>query len=461
MGLLVGCAHLPDATGMTRPRSPEALQARASLDGPVADWPTEQWWRAYGDPQLDGLVQEALVGSPDLAMAAARLERAEAALTMAGAARKPQVRLDAEALETKFSYHDLTPAYMTPQGWNDRGRVALDFRWELDFWGRNRAALAAATSERAAKEAEWAQARLILTAEVTAGYAEWGRLWAHRDTAAQAVAIRRTTAALLAERYTHGLETRGGLREGDARLATAEGALLAVEERIELQRHRLAALLGAGPDRGLAITRPDLKLEPGYGLPADLGLNLLGRRPDIVAARLRAEAAASRIRQRRAAFYPDLSLTAFLGVQSLGLDNLTRPGADLGGAGPALSLPIFSGGRLRGQLRGAQADHREAVAAYDAALVHALQDVADRAASLKALGPRLDRAREAAAAAAEAHRVALDRYRGGLANHLEVLSAEEGLLASLDLRTDLGALALVHHVGLQSALGGGYRTLSR
>src|SRR5262249_2808149 len=155
------------------------------------------------------------------------------------------------------------------------------------------------------------------------------------------------------------------------------------------QRHAIAALMGAGPDRGLAIARPEVTLVRAFGLPRELAADLLGRRPDIVAARLRAEAAARRIDQARAAFYPNVNLVAFAGVQSIGLDMLGRSGSSIGSIGPAISLPIFDGGRLRSQLRGADADYALAVANYDDTVVRALQDVADATASQRALGGQL------------------------------------------------------------------------
>ena len=454
---LAGCAQLPEMGKLSQARTAEAFQSQASLTAPAADWPSEQWWTAYGDAQLDALIDEAMRDAPDLSAASARLRQADAVMQMTGSSLKPQLSANAAVTGDKLSYNFLTPRDMTPSGWNDYGRLSLDFRWELDFWGKNRAALAAATSQWEAGRAELAQTRLLLAAGIAANYAELSRLHANRDTAAQAVAIRQKTAQLFAERFANGLETRGSQRDADARRAMAEGALLAVDEQIALQRNRLAALLGAGPDRGLSITSPRLKLARGFGLPAELAVNLLGRRPDVVAARLQAEAQASRIEQKKAEFYPNINLSAFVGVQSLGLDLLSKSGSSMGSVGPAISLPIFSGGRLQGQLRGAHADYDQAVANYNATVAHALREVADNAVSQKSLGQRLLKAQEAVEAAKEAHRVARKRYEGGLANYLEVLSAEDSLLNGLNAQTNLSALSFALDIGLQRALGGGYR----
>lgn len=455
---LAGCAQLPDLGATPQPKPAQAFQSSASLTAPSAQWPAEQWWTAYGDAQLNALIGEALADAPDLAAAAARLQRADAVMQITGAASKPQVSANASVTGDKLSYNHLIPRSPATEGLNDYGRATLDVRWELDFWGKNRAALAAATSDVEASRAELAQARLWLAAGVAAHYAELSRLHANRDTAARALEIRQKTASLFTQRFDNGLETRGGLRNADARRAVAEGELLALDEQIALQRNRLAALLGAGPDRALSIAAPTLKLDRAFGLPAEISADLLGRRPDVVAARLRTEALGSRIEEKKAEFYPNVNLSALIGVQSLGLDMLAKGGSGIASFGPAISLPIFSGGRLQGELRGAHASYAEAVAQYNATVARALQDVADNAIRQKALGQRLGKAQEAVDAATEAHRVARNRYEGGLATYLEVLTAEDGLLGALSAQTNLRSASFTLDIGLQRALGGGYQT---
>lgn len=456
-----GCAQIPDLGESPQLKQIEAFQTHASLQAPTADWPIDQWWSAYGDSQLNALIAEALSGSPDLAAAKARLQRAEAMTQLTGSAMKPQVSANAAITEDKLSYNFLTPESMTPSGWNDYGRATLDFRWELDFWGKNRAALAAATSELHAGRAELAQASLMLASGIASNYAELSRLQANRETTEKLVEMRQKTVDLLTKRFDNGLETRGSLRDADARRAMAEGDLLALDEQIALQRNRLAAWLGAGPDRGLSITNPSLNLSHGFGLPTELRVDLLGRRPDVVAARLQAQAQLSRIEQKKAAFYPDVNLSAYIGVQSLGLDMLSKSGSSVGSIGPAISLPLFTGGRLQAELRGTHAQYAETVANYNATVTRALQEVADAAVSQKALGQRRLKAQEAVDAASESYRVARNRYDGGLANYLEVLVAEEGLLGSQSVLTNLQAHSFTLDIALQRALGGGYQQTQR
>jgi NodT family efflux transporter outer membrane factor (OMF) lipoprotein len=451
---LGGCATLPAPRPQPQPKA--AYAAEQSFAAPVASWPVDLWWHDYRDAQLDGLITEALAGSPSMAVARARLERARSNAHITGAALSPQVSANGSITEQKQSRNYLTPASATPEGWNDYGRATLDFSWELDFWGKNRAALAAATSELEATRADEAQARITLATSVAAAYAELARLHAALDTASAARDVRAKTAVLFRERFENGLETLAGVRSAQSRRATAEAEVLSLSEQLGLQRNRIAALLGAGPDRGLKIVAPAMDLSRSFALPEQIPAQLLGRRPDIVAARLRVEAAGKRIDQAKAAFYPNVNLSAFIGVQALQLNNIGKSGSEIGAIGPALSLPIFDGGRLRGQLRGTEADYAEAVANYDRAVVQALQDVADAATSQKLLGGQIARTDESVEAAREAWRIQGNRYAGGLATYLDVLTAEETLLSSLRTQTDLHSRSLALDVALVRALGGGY-----
>ena len=380
---------------------------------------------------------------------------------MAGAPLMPEVTGTAAFNEAKQSYNYLMPRQAVPNGWKDYGLATLNLSWELDFWGKNRAALAAATSEQQAAQAEVAQTRLVLSTSVATAYAQLVHLYTVRDTAEAALAIRAKTVELFRQRHQFGLETLASVRQVEARKASADGQLQTIDEYIALQRNGIAALLGAGPDRGLAIGRPAPSFAVGTGLPPNLALDLLGRRPDIVAARLRTEAAAKRIDQQKAGFYPSVNLMAFVGVQSLGIDKLTRPGSDIGSIGPAISLPIFNTERLQGQLRGAHAEYDAAVSIYNATLANALREVADAATSRKALDGELTAAFAAVSAAKEAHDIVSKRYQGSLATYLDVLSAEDQLILAQRGLADIATRAMALDIAMVRALGGGYQSADK
>jgi NodT family efflux transporter outer membrane factor (OMF) lipoprotein len=453
---LSACATLPAPQTARVAKPAESYQASAALAAPVADWPGDSWWTAYNDLQLNGLMQEAIAGSPSLAAAQARVRRAQSLAEQAHAAELPVVSANGSVEYMKQSYNVGIPAQFVPQGYNTYGRATLDFNWELDFWGKNRAAVAAATSEARATAADAAEARLMLSTNVATAYADLARLYAERDVAERTLAVQRETSTLVGNRVRNGLDTRGEQRQAESEPLAAEADLSAIDEQIALTRNRLAALAGAGPDRGLAIARPGATTLRPFGLPAEIAANLVGRRPDITAARWRAEAANSRIKQARAAFYPDINLAAYIGAQSLHLGAFTDHGSDIGSAGPAVSLPLFEGGRLRAGLRGAEADRDAAVANYDAAVAEAFRQVADVVASEKSLSAELASSRAALAASEDAFRIARLRYQGGLSTYSQLLIVEQQTLLRRRRVADLEARGFALDVALVRALGGGF-----
>jgi NodT family efflux transporter outer membrane factor (OMF) lipoprotein len=456
LALLAGCASLPRLGPAAAPRDPASLASARSLAAPAAPWPADRWWTAYGDPQLDALIEAALKDSPDVAAAAARLRRAQALADRAAADRGPTLNANATAGLAKQSYNLGIPPQFVPHGIHSEGRVTLDFAWDPDFWGRNRAALAAATSEAQAAAADAAAARLALSTAIASAYGELARLGAEREIAARAAGIRRRSLDLVAQRVANGLDSMAERRRAEAEVPQAEGEIAAIDENIALVRDQIAALAGAGPDRGLDIARPPALVPHSFGLPQNLAADLIGRRPDLVAARWRAEAAIERVGVARAAFYPNINLNALIGFQALGLGKLFAAGSSLGSAGPAISLPILDSGRIRADYRGARAEGDAAVASYDAVLVGALREVADAASLQRALAERLGDARRALAASEEAYRLAGLRYQGQLANYLTVLDAEDRLLAARRAVADLEARAFLLDVALVRALGGGF-----
>jgi len=460
-GALSACANLPGETSRTTIKPVSAYATTQSFDSradanPRASWPADGWWRAYGDVQLDGLIDEALKGSPTLAEARARLDKAKATVGQSRAGLLPSLSAQASAVEDKQSYNYGIPPLFVPHGYNDYGQTELNFSYEFDFWGKNRNALAASVSEARAAQADAAEARLTLSTAVAAAYSDLARLYAEREVALRSVKSRQETLDLVTRRVADGLDTQAEEQQAEAGPHSARADLAAIDEQIVETRNRIAALLGDGPDRGLALKPPAEPAIKAFGLPPRLAADLIGRRPDVVAARWRAEAAAKRIGVAKAQFYPDVNLVADIGFQALGLRNLFASGSDIGQVGPAVTLPIFEGGRLVANLHGARADYDEAVAVYDGALVQALHDVADAAAAERALGSRLKESRSALAAYEEAYRIARLRYEGGLADYQTVLLAEDSVLQARRTVVDLEARAFDLDIQLVKALGGGY-----
>jgi NodT family efflux transporter outer membrane factor (OMF) lipoprotein len=455
--LFSACAPVPQLGARPEVRAGDSYAASQTFAPAAAAsaWPATNWWADYGDAQLTALIEEGLADAPDLAAAAARLRSAQAFAQQAGAARLPSIGVDASATEAKQSYNNGIPAAFVPQGWNDSGRIAASLSFDLDLWGKNRAALAAATSDAEAARIELEQSRLVLSTNIAGAYADLARLAAERRVQENALSVRTQTQKLVADRVAAGLDTRAELKQADSAVPAARADLAATDEAIGLTRNRIAALLGKGPDRGLTIALPAAPAE-ARSLPAGVTTDLIGRRPDVAAARARVEAAASRIKVARADFYPSVNLSALIGFQSLGLSNLFDSGSTFGQAGPAISLPIFRGGQLAGQYKGARASYDEAVANYDGVVATAFREVADAVTSQRSLGTRLSESRQALADSEAAYSIARQRYEGGLSTFLDVLTAEERALQNRQIVVDLEARAFTLDVQLVRALGGGF-----
>lgn len=456
MLLTSACASVPDLGAKPMPSATSDFESARSLSGPEAAWPADGWWLRYSDPQLNRLMDEALVGSPDLEAAAARLRSAAGFAQRAGAALKPTVDAFAQPELAKQSQNQSVPAAMIPNGWNDSGSAGLSLSLDLDLWGKNRAAFRAANADADAAAFELAQARLALTTGVAETYASLASLYAQRDTLECALDIRTQSAALVAHRVEIGLDTQAELKQAEARVSQAREDIEESDEAIALTKNALSALVGAGPDRGLKIARPTIGSLQSQGVPANAGVDLIGRRPDIAAARARVEGSAERIKEARAAFYPNVNLTALIGFQSFGLGSLFQSSSQFGSVSPAVSLPLFRGGALQGQYRGRRGQYDEAVALYDRQVIEALRETADAVTSRNMLVSRLANSRRALADFEEANRLARQRYEHGLSTYLDVLTAEEGVLrARLDVAT-LETRAFTLDVQLIRALGGGF-----
>jgi NodT family efflux transporter outer membrane factor (OMF) lipoprotein len=451
---LAACA--PDLGTRPEPRAAASLAATRSLPDEAGAWPGDGWWHRYGDAQLDRLIDEGLAGAPDLAAAAARLARAEGVVRSAGGRLVPTITAEGSAGKVKQSYNNGFPREFLPQGWKDTGTLNVQGGFDLDLWGRNRANLRAALADRDAARVEQQQARITLAASIAEAYADLAQLYADRDVTEEALRIQSDTAGLVAQRVRNGLDTEGQRRQAAAQVPAARADLGAIDEQIAVTRNRIAALIGAGPDRGLAIARPTLAALVPATLPARAGIDLVGRRADIAAARARVEAQAERVKAARASFYPDISLNGLVGVQALGFGNVLKQGSVYGNVGPAISLPIFDGGQRSGDYRVARAEYDSAVADYDRTLVGALQEVANAIASRNALTQQLADARASLSDSRRAYDIARLRYQAGLSTYLDVLSAEQAVIAARRREADLSARAFTLDVALVRALGGGF-----
>jgi NodT family efflux transporter outer membrane factor (OMF) lipoprotein len=456
--LISGCASTHGLRPAAQLHAPDSLTASEAL-GPAsaaADaWPSGDWWTILGDAQLDELIREGLRDSPTLQIAAARTRAALAEAGIAEAARAPELIASGSVAREHFSANGIYPP---PYAGNTATLSALQvtLSWELDFWGKQRALYQNAVGLARASAVDQQAARLALSASIAHAYIQLQHAYLQLDVATATLAQREQITALTRDRNAAGLDSRLELRQTEEALPATHEQLIQWQEIIDVTRHQLAALIGAGPDRGLLITRPVATALSAPALPSRLPSELLGRRPDLIAQRLRVSAAADAIKVRQADFYPNVDLIAFAGFQRLGPGSLINAGDREPGVGPALSLPLFDAGRRRAALAGADAAFDVSVEQYNQALANALRDVADIVSSLQSVGAQRTEQQNALGIAREAYDLAVLRYREGIGNYLQVLSTEDQLLTQQRLDTDLRARSLDLSVSLSEALGGGF-----
>lgn len=456
---IAGCASTRNVGPEDALKEPSSLEAGVTLRAANADagWPTAEWWRGYEDPQLDAWIERAQAGSPSLALAAARVREARSLAGVAESALSPQVdgslsinrkRWPENAYYGPGKFNDVTT-------WNDTG--ALQLSYNLDVWGRDRNSAERALDAAHARAADARAAQLELEANVVRAYIGLSQGFALRDIAQSTLEQQQKIAARARRRLQGGIGTQLEVAQAEASLPDYERQLETYDEAIALSRNQLAALAGAGPGAGDAITRPVLSLATPLGLPSAVPAELIGRRPDVVAARWTVAAQARGIDVAKAQFYPNINLMASLSQMSAGgalLTFLTGNGSGWS-AGPAMTLPIFEGGRLRAQLGAASAQYDQAVDQYNATLVGALREIADQVVRLQSLDRQLDAASRSVAAAQKSYRLADEGYKRGLTDYLNVLVAQTQLLRAQDGEARVRADRLAVYATFSAALGGG------
>jgi multidrug efflux system outer membrane protein len=455
LALLAGCIGVPPDT--TRGAGPDAARVRLASDItlPADAWPAEQWWQAYGDPQLNELVARALRDSPTLATAQARLAGARAVVGSEQAGEGAQVGLASGANRQRYSSNGFFPPPLGGAWYNDfsvQARASYDFDW----WGKHRALIAAALGEANARLAEGAQAAQTLAASVAQSYFRLQMLWARQDNVHALIAVQRGLIADRQARMAHGLLSQDALQAAQLDLANLQEQAVRYDTDAAREREALRALLG-GDAEALASLAHFQPAPAANALPHALGLELLARRPDLQAARWRVEAQLGRVTAGELAFRPDINLVGSIGLDAVSLGKLLRYPSRTPLVGATLDLPLFDSGRLKAQLGVARAERDTLVADYNEAVLNAVRDVAMEGATLQGL--ERESASHAAALEASARLAANAeaRRQRGLADRAAVLQARQTLLRQRDTDLQLLDARLQTQVALVKALGGGYR----
>jgi multidrug efflux system outer membrane protein len=421
-----------------------------------AAWPDPQWWRHYADPQLDRLVAQAMAGSPDLAVARSRVDRAAQSVRAAAAQAGLRIDGNAQVARQRMSEHGLIPAEFLGFTWYTQGDLGVQLSYDFDWWGKKRAGIEAAVGQARAAEAQRSAAALGLQAAVADTYFGWLADQARLQLATQQVRVQQQLLHIVAARTRAGLEPGDSEHQAQAQLAAARQQQAALQGSADMRRAALAALLGVAPAE-LPELQPRALPRAAAGLPEHASLDLVARRPDITASRWQVQSALRKTDVARAQFFPDISITALAGLSSIDMGQLLDPGSRVFALTPALHLPIFEGGALRANYGLSRADLDGAIAQYNATVIDAARDVATQALTLQRLAAQRQQQQAQLDAVAALGRNADSRQRQGLTSAGPALQARSQLLQQRDAAVALDAQALSADVALNRALGGGYR----
>ena len=444
--------------------------SKATAPGP-SDAELASWWSAFGDAELDALVQRALAQNLDLEAAAARIREARARETVAGAAGLPQVDAQGSVTHQRISENAIPippgaggqqgGAFGLPGSEFTTWRAGFDASWEIDLFGKTRRSVEAARART--EVAIWDRRDLQVTAaaEVANAYLTLRTLQARIANAQADVASEQRLQQLVAARVRGGLVSGQDLAQQSSAASAAAAAIPALQAQAEAQIHAIAVLTGQAPEALDAELAQAKALPSPPSVPAGVPSELLRRRPDIRAAERQLAASTADIGVAVADLYPRFSLTAAPALVSTALSSLLEWGSRSFSLGAAVDWPLLSGGRTRGEIAVANARQEQALVAYRKSVLTALQDVEDALSRVDGDRGRLANLKRAVADAARAEDIAGSRYRGGLVTYSDVLAARGRRLSLEEQMIDAqGALAR-DTASLFKALGGGWPELAQ
>jgi NodT family efflux transporter outer membrane factor (OMF) lipoprotein len=416
-----------------------------------------QWWRELGDETLNNLIGAALKDRPTMQIAKSRVYKAMALTELSESASMPQLGLGLDRNRQSYSTNGLFGGLLQQARLQTTTSSTFQagLNWNIDLWGMHAAQTAAAIGETKALEADLATAALLTAAQVTQGYISLAKMGTQLDVAERAMEQRQEIYNLTKSRLQVGLDTKVEVSQAQSFYYEARVQREIVLEQMELIRHQLAALTEQ-PMSALDKVSPRLDQLKFSEIPVVVGADLLGRRPDIVAARWRVEAATHDVSAARKQFYPNINLNAYAGYNALKSNPLINGNSKQFGVDPAITLPIFDGGRLRSQLGYKRAELDAAIAQYNETITQAARESSDVLSSTQSILKQRTEQQEALQSARTAYELSLERYKAGLGNYLIVLNTESQWLSQQRLFVDLQARQLDTRVALVRALGGGF-----
>jgi multidrug efflux system outer membrane protein len=459
LALLGGCMVGPDyhRADLSQP-APEQFAATGATNEwkvatPQSEIPKGEWWKIFGDAQLDQLEADAAAANQELKAAAARFAQARELVNVARSGLFPHLEANPSYSRTRSSANSAKSGGGPGVTVNDF-YIPFDLSYEVDLWGRVRRDIEAGRADQQASLANLENVRLSIQAEVAADYFTARSLDSDIALLRTNIEVFRKSLELTRNRHSGGIATELDVSQAETVLKTTEAELpRATLQRIKLQ-HALAVLTGKVAS---SFTMSDRPLEAGAPeIPAGVPSELLERRPDIAASERSMAAANARIGVAKAAFFPTVRLNGVAGLESVSAGSLFNASSRLWAVGPSIHVPIFEGGRLRADLRRAKAKYEETIANYRQSVLSAFGEVEDNLSAQGLLASELAAQEEALNASRRTLTVAENRYKAGLVTYLEVATAQNAALARERDVTRLRGERLVTSVALIKSLGGGW-----
>jgi multidrug efflux system outer membrane protein len=449
---LAGCASF-------KPAAPPPLLREAPVAGTAlpagGQWPAAEWWRRYQDPTLDQLVATALSDSPTLAAAHARFDTAREQVRATAAASGAHLNADARVERQRLSDNGLIAPSFIGFSWYTQADLGLGASYTFDWWGKQRASVEAATNEARAAQADHAAAALALSGAVVDSYFGWQADQARLGLMQERIATLTRLDTIAALRQHAELDGADDQHRTDADLAAARGQLAALQGSAQMRLVALAALTGHSVAQLPPLAPHPLPVLPA-AVPDRISLDLLARRPDIAASRWRVEAAQRRRHVAEAQYYPDITVSGLLGLQSIDMDKILESGNATPHIGVAIHLPLYDNGLRAAQLNAADTEIATAIATYNDTVITAARELAGSVvAGNQATSQRAQQLEQLQAASA-LQRSAEARAAQGLTDARPALNAQFAVLLQRDAVVQLDAAALTSDSALQRALGGGY-----
>ena len=449
---LTGCAVGPNykRPQVTSPAVYRGLAPDADKSN-TASLGDEKWWAVFQDDELQKLIRTGLAENYDVRIAAARILQAQAILGITRADQFPTITAGAASANERFPQTVINRGVETSSN-----SVNLSLLWELDFWGKFRRATEAARADMLATE--WGHRAVITTlvANLAAAYFQLRELDLEMEISKNALASRQESLRLVKVRAAGGVVSEMDVHQSEQLVYESAGSIPDLERRIEQQENFISILTGHNPDsiaRGKPLVEIPFPPSPPPGLPS----TLLERRPDILAVEQTLVASNARIGVAKAAYFPQITLTATGGYQSSALTSLFSGPAGFWSFGGQLAQPIFTGGRIRSGVRLSEAVNQEAVLTYQKTIQEAFREVADALIAYRKNQEFREQQNLLTRAAQQATVLSQSRYAGGVTSYLEVLDSDTRYLAAqLTLaQAELNErLALVQ---LYDSLGGGWQ----